>query len=71
MELAQSTGHRFLDNFAKLCECRNTPLEGLYSGWWYRVAVTGVDGAGAHLLYQEFWSWTLTRRSWCGCLTSS
>ena len=28
-------------------------LEGLYSGRWYRAAVTGVDGAGAHLLYLD------------------
>jgi len=49
-----STGHRFLDSFAELCECRNTPLEGLYSGRWYRVAVTASDdGAGAHLLYLD------------------
>jgi hypothetical protein len=53
-ELAESTGHRFLDSFAELCECRNTPLEGLYSGRWYRVAVTGADDeAGAHLLYLD------------------
>ena len=53
-ELAESTGHRFLDSFAELCECRNTPLEGLYSGRWYRVAVTAADdGAGAQLLYLD------------------
>jgi hypothetical protein len=47
-------GHRFLDSFAELCECRNTPLEGLYSGRWYRVAVTAADDeAGAHLLYLD------------------
>ena len=50
----EPTGHRFLDSFAELCECRNTPLEGLYSGRWYRVAVTGADDeAGAHLLYLD------------------
>ena len=46
--------HRFLDSFAELCACRNdVQLEGLYSGRWYRVAVAGVDGAGAHLLYVD------------------
>ena len=43
--------HRFLDSFAELC--RHTQLEGLYSGRWYRVAVAGVDGAGARLLYLD------------------
>jgi hypothetical protein len=53
-QLAESTGHRFLDSFAELCECRNTPLEGMYSGRWYRVTVTAADdGAGAHLLYLD------------------
>ena len=52
-ELAESIGHRFLDSFAELCECRDNQLEGLYSGRWYRVAATGVDGAGAHLLYLD------------------
>jgi hypothetical protein len=28
-------------------------LEGLYLGLWYRAAVTGADGAGAHLLYLD------------------
>ena len=47
--------YRFLDSFAELCaEVRNnTQLEGMYSRWWYRVAVTRVDGAGAHLLYLD------------------
>ena len=44
-------GDRFLDSFAELC--RHTRLEGLYSGRWYRVAVAGVDGAGARLLYLD------------------
>jgi Mg-chelatase subunit ChlI len=44
-------GYRFLDSFAELC--RHTRLEGLYSGRWYRVAVAGVDGAGARLLYLD------------------
>ena len=54
-ELAESIGHRFLDSFAELCAevLNNTQLEGLYSRWWYRVAVTRVDGAGAHLLYLD------------------
>ena len=51
----EPTCHRFLDSFAELCaEVRiNIQLEGLYSGRWYRVAVTGVDGAGAHLMYLD------------------
>ena len=45
-------GDRFLvDSFAELC--RHTQLEGLYAGRWYRVAVAGVDGAGARLLYMD------------------
>ena len=44
-------GDRFLNSFAELC--RHTRLEGLYSGRWYRVAVAGVDGAGARLLYLD------------------
>jgi hypothetical protein len=53
-ELAESTGHQFLDSFAELCEVQNdVQLEGLYLRRWYRVAVTRVDGAGAHLLYLD------------------
>jgi hypothetical protein len=55
-EPTESTGYRFLDSFAELCEVRNNVrLEGLYSRRWHRVAVTGVDGrgAGAHLLYLD------------------
>ena len=53
MEPTEPIGHRFLDSFAELCECRSMEVEGLYSGQWYRVAVTGVDEAGVHLLYLE------------------
>jgi hypothetical protein len=57
-EPAEPIGHRFLDSFAELCDCRNTQLEGLYLGQWYRVTVTGfIDGAGpsagAHLVYLD------------------
>ena len=55
MQPTEPISHRFLDSFAELCaEVRNnTQLEGLYSRRWYRVAVTRVDGAGAHLLYLD------------------
>jgi hypothetical protein len=45
--------YRFLDSFSELCGVRNADLEGLYLGRWYRAAVTGVDGAGVHLVYLE------------------
>ena len=50
---AEPMGYRFLDSFSELCEIRNAELEGLYLGRWYRAAVTGVDGAGVHLVYLE------------------
>jgi hypothetical protein len=52
-ELTEQVVHRFLDSFAELCECRDNQLEGLYLGLWYRAAVTGADGAGAHLVYLD------------------
>ena len=53
MEPTEPIVHRFLDSFAELCECRDAQLEGLYLGLWCRAAVTGADGAGAHLVYLD------------------
>jgi hypothetical protein len=54
VQLTEPIVHWYLDSFTELCECRNNvQLEGLYLGLWYRAAVTGADGAGAHLLYLD------------------